>query len=163
MNASIGFSNILVPLDGSSTAEAAIPYALDLAEKYRSRVVLYRVATVPPAHWGSIEIPLMGTHLGTTGTVLSLQNHEIYLCQEYLKGVLERFSNPAVTMETQHDAGQPADLIITKAAELGDAVIVISSHGRDGLGRWLLGSVAEKVARHASGPVMILRAPGAVH
>ena len=147
MNSPISFKTVLVPVDGSPNAEKSIPYALDFAAKYNARLLLFRVRSVPPAIWDAQEIP----------AVDALQQHEKRTCDEYMAKLVERLGEKGVPIMTEHTAGNAAETIIEKAEDLPSAVIVMTSHGRDGLQRWLMGSVAEKVARHATCPVLIVR------
>jgi nucleotide-binding universal stress UspA family protein len=75
----------------------------------------------------------------------------------YLDRVAQRSELTGIVLEKHVDLGDPAATILSHAEQQGVDLIVISSHGYTGLRRWLLGSVAEKVARHAPVPVFILR------
>lgn len=150
-----GFHHILVPLDGSAEAEKAIPYAIDLADKYSSQVLLYRAAVVAP-QWGGLGYPVAGTAVGVTPH-LELQEYEQKAVDEYLHDVSRRYAHASVAVQVEQEIGDPAHLIIEKARALACGMIVMSSHGRDGIGRWLMGSIAEKVARHSPCPVLLVR------
>ena len=150
-----GFKHILVPLDGSVEAESAIPYALDLAEKYSAQVLLYRAAVVAP-QWGGLGYPVAGSAVGVT-PYLELQEYEQKAVEQYLLDAARRFAHARVALGVEQEIGDPAHLIIEKARLMGCGMIVMSSHGRDGLGRWIIGSIAEKVARHSPCPVLLIR------
>ena len=144
----VKFQNILVPLDGSTLAESALPLACDLARRYQARLWLYRVRVRPPSVWEAQEPEAM--------EAFSAQEKRV--CDDYLQGLREALGEEAPPqVELLHEFGNPAEAILEKAEDLPGALIVMTSHGRDGLRRWLMGSVAEKVARHASCPVMLLR------
>lgn len=153
---SLTFKHILVPLDGSLYGERAIPYAVDLAERFAARVVLFRSAALPPDHWAGL--PTLGLGVGTTEPVLEVLDYEKQLCENYLNDILSSTSaGRNIEIQTGSAVGHPVETILEHSNSLEAPLIVMSSHGRDGLGRWLMGSVAEKVARHAECPVMIIR------
>jgi nucleotide-binding universal stress UspA family protein len=140
-------SKILIPLDGSPLAEAAIKTAIDLAADAHVTFVLIRAAE---AH----------TLLGADPTNAQVQ--VVREAEQYLDSTRESLEKRGVTnVATGVWYGPPAAAII-EAARLNEAdLIVMSSHGRSGLGRLILGSVAEAVLRGTIVPVCIVRTPGA--
>jgi nucleotide-binding universal stress UspA family protein len=138
---------ILVPVDGSALAEAALPRALELAEVSGARVLLLRAAQAP-------TVPGVDP---TEAQVRVVREAETYLAQ--LRQRLTR--EGGVKVETSVWYG-PAAHAIVEAARLHRAdEIVMTTHGRSGLGRLLLGSVAESVLRGTTTPILLLRAEGA--
>jgi nucleotide-binding universal stress UspA family protein len=138
---------ILVPLDGSSLAAAAIETAIDLAAGAPFTLLLIRAAE---AHM----LP------GTDPT--DEQVHVVREAEEYLASVRDGLAQRGVTnVDTGVWYGQAAPAIIEGARLKKADLIVMSSHGRSGLGRLILGSVAESVLRGTTVPVCIVRAPGA--
>ncbi|HET7874228.1 MAG TPA: universal stress protein, partial [Methylomirabilota bacterium] len=138
---------ILVPLDGSTLAEAAIPKAVEMARMGLSGLLLVRAAeahTLPGADPTDAQVEVVRE------------------AEEYLKDVAERLARDgARNVETSVWYG-PAASAIVDAARLRKAdLIVMTTHGRSGLGRLILGSVAESVLRGTSTPILLLRAPGA--
>lgn len=147
------FKHILVPLDGSPLAEAAIPAALELASKFDSEITLLRV-TYPPyiatsITWGSAYAEL----------ITEMRNQAFAEAEEYLRvhqGSLRQQGHKAHAHIVE---GEPvADLILDMLDSLGIDAIVMSTHGRGGLGRWVFGSVADKVLRKAHVPILLIRA-----
>lgn len=142
------FSTILVPLDGSVTAEEAIPFATRLAEAHGSRLLLVRAARSP---WDLTP---------EVFPVLDVVAHERKHCQDYLDSWVDKVSAAGVPVESWVlEAESPARMICEKAQQAKVDLIVMSSHGRMGWQRFLLGSVTENVARMATCPVMIVK-PG---
>ena len=139
-------NKILVPLDGSALAESAIAKAMDVAGD-ESTFMLLRAAE---AH----------TLPGVDPT--EAQVEVVREAEEYLASVATRLREQGVTnVETTVWYG-PAPSAIVEAARLRKAdLIVMSTHGRSGLGRLILGSVAESVLRGATTPILLLRVPGA--
>jgi nucleotide-binding universal stress UspA family protein len=139
-------TKILVPLDGSSRAAVAIDTAIDLAAAPCS-LVLIRAAE---AH----ALP------GVDPT--EMQVNVVREAEEYLASVKDDLAKRGITnVETSVWYGAPAHAIIEGARLQKADLIVMSSHGRSGLGRLILGSVAESVLRGTTVPVCIVRVPGA--
>lgn len=139
------YTRMLIALDGSEIAEKALPWARALAKSFKISVELLGVIEI--SHYTSGE---RARYLDT------FIDNAIRWNQEYLKKVARTF--PAGNVETTVEGGVPAEIIITKAAEHKGTLVVMATHGRSGLKRWLLGSVAEKVLRGASNPVLLVRA-----
>jgi nucleotide-binding universal stress UspA family protein len=138
---------ILVPLDGSMLAETALPAACDLADKDGATISLVRAAE---AH------ALPGTN------AIDAQVTAVREAEEYLAAVVTRLADTGVRRVETHVWYGPAAAAIVEAAAVQKAsLIVMSSHGRSGLGRLVLGSVAEKVLRGTTTPILIVRAESA--
>jgi nucleotide-binding universal stress UspA family protein len=137
---------ILVPLDGSALAEAALPGALELAEVSGARVLLLRAAQA-------------STLLGADPT--EAQVKVMSEAEAYLVEVQQRLTGQGrVTVETSVWYGLVAYAIVEAARIRRVDQIVMTTHGRSGLGRLLLGSVAESVLRGTTTPILLLRAEG---
>ncbi len=138
---------ILVPLDGSALAESAIARAVDLAGERSVTLMLLRAAeahTLPGADPTEAQVEVVRE------------------AEEYLAAVAARLRDKGVkAVETSVWYG-PAAPAIVDAARLRKAdLIVMSTHGRSGLGRLILGSVAESVLRGTTTPILLLRTPDA--
>jgi nucleotide-binding universal stress UspA family protein len=144
------FKRILVPLDGSQFAEVALPCAQMLAECADGEIELLRV-TVHPSNYLYVNDPT---------ALADLYDSDRAHCEDYLKRVTDDLrARTPVTIATAVREGIVADSILDYAEESGADLIVMSTHGRSGMERWLLGSVAEKVVRGAKTPVMMIRPP----
>jgi nucleotide-binding universal stress UspA family protein len=138
-------STILVPLDGSVIAEAALTPAVDLARTSGAKLVLLRAAE---AHTGPLTDPV------------EAQVHVMREAEEYLAGAQARVKAAGVAaVELSAWYGPPAEAIVEAARHRHADLIVMSSHGRSGLGRLVLGSVAETVLRGTRVPILLIR-PG---
>lgn len=124
------FATVLVPLDGSELAEAAVPYAKGIAEK--TGAVLHLVRVVP----------------------IEASPDEATEAREYLSRLSGQVGE-RVQLSVRY--GHPAAEIIDLVQELAEPLIVMTTHGRGGLGRWLYGSVADRVVRGAGVPVLLIR------
>jgi nucleotide-binding universal stress UspA family protein len=134
--------SILVPLDGSALAEVALSTAVDLASR-DSTLVLVR----------STE-----AHTGLGDDMVEAQVKAVREAEEYLEAVAGRTRKAgSAKVETHVWYGPPAASIIEAARVMKVNLIVMSTHGRGGLGRLILGSVAESVLRGTRTPILLLR------
>ncbi len=149
------FQKILVPLDSSDLAEYALSPAIQLAEQFESDLVLLHVL-----EHHTVFIPegpdLMGHNLNVPQTAFS---REEVAAREYLVGINHKIGagQPNFNCYTRLEDGDPASRILDTAVEEKADLIVMSTHGYSGVTRWVLGSVAEKVIRHAPCPVLVIR------
>ena len=77
--------------------------------------------------------------------------------QEYLKAIEDRLKQKGVNVSSEHPEGPASDVIVERAHELGVSLILMTTHGRGGLGRLVFGSTADSVLRHAECPVLLIR------
>jgi nucleotide-binding universal stress UspA family protein len=138
---------ILVPVDGSALAEGAVGEAVALARDSGATVVLLRAAE---AH----------TLPGVDPT--DAQVEVVREAEDYVSGLKARLGETGFSdVETSVWYGPPAPAIIEAAKLQRIDMIVMTTHGRSGLGRIILGSVAESVLRGSDTPILLLRAAGA--
>lgn len=149
------YERIVVPVDGSEFSERAIPYAINLARMAKAPVMLVRVVdafqTMPPMKAVSAMAPLYRVNFGE-------ETRQIQVYLEHLAGDL---LSSGLRVETDCEIGPPVDAILA-IVKPGD-VVVISSHGRGGLRRAILGSVAEAILRRSRVPVLVVRAEATSH
>jgi nucleotide-binding universal stress UspA family protein len=140
-------TTILVPLDGSTLAEAALPRAVELARAAEARLLLLRAAE---AH----------TLPGLDPTAAQIQVVED--ADTYLTDVAERVSTLGVrNIDTSVWYGAPATAILEATRLRKPDLIVMTTHGRSGLERLIFGSVAETVLRSTTTPILLVRPAGA--
>ena len=155
------YDRILVPLDGSDVSESMLPHAIELARRCGSSVVLLEVveslgqamAVMAPTE------PSLVTPEATEAIIEGVEAEEAS-ARTYLAGVAEKFRAAGASVETLVVSGSPGIEIARVAEERGADVIAICSHGRGGLGRALLGSVADYLIHHVKIPVLVLRHQG---
>ncbi len=142
------FPRIFVPLDGSPLAEGALDMVVLLARQMRAArsatnptVILFRAVDL--ALWLDIDLEQARTRAAETA-VAYLKEQAQHLCEEGL------------AVETVVRLGNPVDEILDQALINRADLIIMTTHGRTGLARWVLGSVAERVARAASVPVLLI-------
>ena len=139
---------ILVPLDGSLEAERVLGPALKLAHEVTAELVLLRVAEMPP-------IPKEPVN-GWPGVESVMQVAEME-ARTYLWRVRESLIDGGVQIDTHVATGPVAEGIIDTADKLQADLIVMSSHGRSGVERWVFGSVTEKTLRGAHCAALVIR------
>jgi nucleotide-binding universal stress UspA family protein len=137
----------LVPLDGSAVAETALPAAVSLAQTTGAALLLLRATEA---------------HVVPMGDPTAAQVKVVREAEEYLDGIkhgLRASTEGEITTVVWY--GNPAEAI-AEAARFNDVdMVVMTTHGRSGLGRILLGSVAESVMRSTSTPILVLHPDGA--
>jgi nucleotide-binding universal stress UspA family protein len=152
------YENLLVALDGSPAAERVLEHARALAAAFHSHITLLR-ATV------SAEIVLAqeGAADATTGQLAPTLDPEPILdadrdtAEAYLNGVANELRAVGFEVSAEHVAGAANQVIVERAAALGASLILMTTHGRSGLGRAIFGSTADSVLRHAACPVLLVR------
>jgi nucleotide-binding universal stress UspA family protein len=143
------YTRMLIPLDGSKTAEAVLPYARLLAGRLKLPVELLTVIDVVEF---ARRIPSDKAQI-----LHNVLENATRRSEQYLKGVAATFSDADVTCTVEKGA-DAAEIIIERAAADKGAFIHMATHGSSGIDRWLLGSVAEKVLRGARNPLFLVRA-----
>ncbi|HXV79422.1 MAG TPA: universal stress protein [Candidatus Binatia bacterium] len=142
------YAKILVPLDGSKTAENVVPLARSFARGLQIPVELLGVVDVAEmARRGPPSQALM---------ISSIVDDTTRRFDDYLERVAKDF--PVGNVQCTVRKGNAAEAIIELAAAEKQTLIAMATHGRSGLNRWLLGSVVEKVLRGASNPTLVVRA-----
>lgn len=142
-----GYKKILVPLDGSETSEAILPEIEKLASVSKANIALLYVVPIPIIP-GGIE-PIVN-YQPITDTLIKD-------AEAYLRKIEKRLKGKGFTVESHLQEGNEAQRILEHAEGEDIDLIAMSTHGRSGVSRWLLGSVAEKVIRHANKPILLVR------
>jgi nucleotide-binding universal stress UspA family protein len=143
------YTGLLVPLDGSKTAETVLPYARFLAARLRLPVEFLHVVDV--AGLGRRVPPDKAEFLN------DILANTMRRTEDYLKSVATTFRDIPISCTVEKGAAA-AELIIDKAAAKPGTLIDMATHGYSGIKRWLLGSVSEKVLRGARNHVLLVRA-----
>lgn len=144
------YQKILVPLDGSELAKKALDEAEKLAKCSGAEIILFQVVPFMPIY-GSPELV----------TPLIVDEKQKESADRYLINVAEELKKQEFKVTTMVRTGQQVALeIIDFAKESGADLIVMCTHGRSGITRWMLGSVALKVLSRAETPVLLIRSKG---
>ena len=153
------YQKILVPLDGSAFAEQALCHAEQVAQAGQTEIHLLSVAPLledqSPAAVDLYPVYVYRDYLVDHKQEMERINIEL---TGYLERVSRQVQAAGYAVVSAIRFGQPADEIITYAVKTGCDLIAMSTHGRSGIGRWVYGSVADKVLRGSSIPVLLVRA-----
>ncbi len=144
------YQKIVVPLDGSDLAEAVLPHVCALAKQFDGVIALLRVPVYP-----IMDYPMSDPML-TASLYDSIRSE----ANDYLLRTAARLQQEGCNVTSQLRDGPVVETIVEYANEIHADLIALSTHGRSGLSRWLIGSVADNVVRTAGVPVLLLR-PGA--
>lgn len=143
------FRHILVPLDSSQRAEQALPVAVQLARASSGTITLLNVVDLVHDYgYSGIGSPYLSQ---------DVIDENLTRAQQYLDRLSQEYHLEQMPLQKLALPGNPAVVILDNVEKQGVDLIVMASHGYTGLKRWLLGSVAEKVARHSLVPVLVLR------
>lgn len=140
------YRRILVPLDGSELAEKALDHAEKLAETFGAEIILLQVVPFMPIY-GAPEL--------MTPFIVDEKQKEV--AERYLTNLSEELKKRGFKATATVKTGQQVAVeIIDFAKESGVDLIVMCTHGRSGITRWVLGSVAHKVLTRAETPILLV-------
>lgn len=142
------YRKILVPLDGSKVAEGVLPHAKALAFSEGAELVLLTVGDNPALAYAFSDP-------GLADKIVSEQEER---SKKYISEIEDALKAGGFKTSTLLRAGAVVDVILGVAEEIHADVIAMSTHGRTGPARWLLGSVAERVVHNSKIPVLLIRA-----
>jgi nucleotide-binding universal stress UspA family protein len=150
------YKKILVCLDGSELAEQILPYAVEQAFHFNSKLVLLKVFIEPG--FAGLAVPgFPSVRLETSGMDKQIPKEEEE-AKKYLNTVAEKIlAQKGLKAECIAELGVPGETIVKFAGDNNIELIMLATHGRSGAGRVILGSVADYVVRHAKVPVLLIR------
>jgi nucleotide-binding universal stress UspA family protein len=152
------YKKIMVPLDGSDLAESVLPHVKAIASGSQGmQVVLVRV--VDP-----LGYPIMVRAHGEFGMPEKngeqIQQERKKAAESYLQKMEKQLKLEGLTVNAAVLEGEIAETLIHYATINSVDLIVMTTHGRSGISRWLLGSVADRMVSHSCVPILMVRAPG---
>lgn len=141
---------VLAPLDMSDLGEAALWAITPLARELGWQIILFHATELPPQ-----TFPVQGAAipLGLPPT------HTPDEAMAYLETVAAKLKSENLDVEVRLGSGNTAEALAFGAEQSGAGIIAMSTHGRSGVGRWLLGSVTEAVIGRATVPILVVRPP----
>ena len=143
------YKKILVPLDGSALAECVLPHVKAIGVGCGvEKVVLLRVVEPIPA-----ETP-------ATIDFEAVQKAGVKAAEKYLAKTKAKLSKRGLNIEAKVLTGRPAEIISEFAQRNKVDLVAIATHGRSGISRWIFGSVADKIVRSSSVPVLLVKPEG---
>ncbi len=145
------YQKILAPLDGSELSERTLAHVRAIATGCQvPEVVLLRVVESISSSAYAVSAVL------SEGWVAKVENQDQAYARDYLAKLAGNLKKEGITVKTDVVRGMPANEILDYAKKNGVDIIVMSTHGRSGVTRWVFGSVADRVLRHSTIPVLIV-------
>jgi nucleotide-binding universal stress UspA family protein len=144
------FQRIMVPLDGSALSEAVLVHAQAIARQHDAEICLLRVVVFPAQDTGIGELDL-AQRFGADFDQLRFE------ASEYVERIAAGLRADGIAARGDTRDGAVCETILQHAAEIGADLIAMSTHGRSGSARWLMGSVADKIVRASPVPVLLIR------
>jgi len=154
------YQKIVVPLDGSDLAECVLPHVEAIAQGCQAKEVIF-VRVVEP----------IAGETGQTSFVMSfipehdrirLEEETQTIAEDYMKQMVDRVNLAGTAVRWEIIRGQAAESLSSYAAKNKADLIIIATHGRGGISRWVMGSVTDRLLRSSCVPVFMIRAPGCV-
>jgi nucleotide-binding universal stress UspA family protein len=157
-NGEARLSTVLVPLDGSGLAEKVLPIVTGLAIGLKLKVVLVRVLVRILFEPPEPLLPVFGTHVANQKERWAEASAAVtgYLNEKAEQLRAEGMADVSSVL-IDGSAEEAAAGILDLARKTPDNLVAMSTHGKSGLGRWVIGSVTERVVRHSSDPVLVIR------
>ena len=148
------YQHIMVPLDGSKLAECVLPHLEIIARGCNAKKVTF-VRVVEPLHlYGGTESRFSSEERQR------LEATTVDTARSYLNQLVKQLKYNRVKVQSEVLSGKVADELADYANKNEVDLIIISTHGRSGVSRWVWGSVADRILRSACVPVLVVRAPG---
>ncbi len=143
------YDRILVPLDESQLGEQVPPYVRQLGLGLSLPLTLIAVV-VPPR-------PSITRDLNPSRYYHETVEHQTEHAGAYLDSVAQTLRSQGLSVSTEVPCGVPGEAIVEEATKTPDTLIAMSGHGRSGVARWWLGSVADRVLHLATGPLLVVK------
>jgi nucleotide-binding universal stress UspA family protein len=151
------YNRILVPVDGSELAECVLPHVASIAGGCGVKTVVF-IRVVEPSNLESGY----GSSTLSVEKINRINEENITTAENYLKRLVERSQYSGVDVKSEVIRGRAAESIVDYAEHNAIDLIIIATHGRSGISRWVWGSVADRIIRHSCVPVLMIRAPGCI-
>ncbi len=149
------YKKIMVPLDGSELAECVLPHIETLIKGGGVREVIF-VRVVPPFDL----TPVRGEPWFNNEQIVQIDASTKKVAEDYLDQMVSRIDYGRVNVKAEVMTGKIADSLADYAIKNEVNLIVIATHGRSGVSRWVMGGVSDRIIRSACVPVLTVRPPG---
>ncbi|MDF1590490.1 MAG: universal stress protein [Desulfobacterales bacterium] len=150
------FKKIMVPLDGSELAECVIPYVEGLIDQGEVEVIVFVRVVRPVINPASFDEGM--SYIPEDWS--KLESEKKTSAENYLKKVVSQLKKNGVKFQTEVLVGRVGDRLIDYIKTNDYDLILIATHGRSGLRRWVRGNVADKILSGSHIPILMVRAPG---
>lgn len=151
------YQKIMVPLDSSKLAECVLPHVEAIAKGCGVQDVVF-VRVVEPFSL----MPVRGEPVFTEEQVKKFDSESKIVAEKYLEELVSRLNYGSANVHSETLTGKTAESLADYADKNKVDLIIIATHGRSGISRWVLGSVADRILRSSCVPVLMVRAPGCV-
>ncbi|MGQ9694429.1 MAG: universal stress protein [Thermodesulfobacteriota bacterium] len=148
------YKKILVPLDGSKLAECVLPHVQTLAQGSEVKEIVF-VRVVEPFY-------PRGDFVLEESQIKKMEAEHKAAAAAYLKNLTEQLKYDNIKISHEVLYGLVAEVLADYAAKNQIDLIIIATHGRSGVSRWVWGSIADRILRYSCAPVLMVRAPGCV-
>jgi nucleotide-binding universal stress UspA family protein len=152
------YKKIMVPLDGSKLAECVFPHLETIVKGCDSPEVIVVQAVEPLSVPYGREV----SQFTSLEQVKAFEIHQKVDAEKYLKKIVARLMKTAVKAKAEVIYGKASEVLSDYANKSNIDLVIIATHGRSGISRWVWGSVADRLVRSVCMPVLMVRAPGCV-
>ena len=149
------FERIVVPLDGTPLARRALPYAVEIGKQFRSEMLLVRVVKSAPLVLSGFDGPAAVEIIAEAAQRADRRN--LSKASRYLDAARRSLEAQGLKVGTYTVLGAPGEEILKLCKEKKASLVVMTTHGRAGLRRAWIGSVADEIVRSSVVPVMVIR------
>ncbi len=150
------YRKILVPLDGSKLAECVLPHVEALVKGSQVQEVVFARVREPFRGFSGADYVMNEREMAR------IESEQIAAAEKYLKEVVNQVRLGGLKSHGELLKGPVAESLAEYAAKNSVDLIIIATHGRSGVSRWVWGSVADRILRSSCVPVLMVRAPGCV-
>jgi nucleotide-binding universal stress UspA family protein len=147
------YNKILVPLDGSELAECVLPHVESIAKGCKTTSIIF-IRVVEP-----VVLPVADGEYFSSNVWTQIESQEKATAVNYLNDIVNRVQYEGINVEAKVILGRVADSIVDFVIKNGIDLIIIATHGRSGVNRWLRGSVANRVLHAIRSPILIIPPP----
>ena len=151
------YKNIVAPLDGSELAECVLPHVATVARGCTTPPKVTLIRVVEPLHLlGGLESRISSEERRR------IEDESTNVARDYLDQIVNQLKDKGITAQSEVLHGNAINTLVDYMNENETDLIVVASHGRSGISRWVWGSVTDKILRSSCVPVLMVRAPGCV-
>ncbi|MEW6672181.1 MAG: universal stress protein [Thermodesulfobacteriota bacterium] len=155
------YQKIMVPLDGSELAECVLPHVETFISGCQvSSLVFVRVIESTPVTYRGTYVTSKEDLEKIEINTKKIEEHRKSNAVEYLERVVSQLKREGVKCQTEVLSGKVAESLVDYVEANGVDLIIIATHGRSGVSRWVRGSIADRILRASRVPVLMVRAPG---
>ena len=154
------YKKIMVPLDGSELAECVLPHVDGFVTGCQVETIIF-VRVIEPTHYSTMSVtasPQFSKAMQENAKMM--EKKEKSFAEGYLRHMISRVKQGGIKYKTDVLVGKVADSLVDYVDTNEIDLVLIATHGRSGISRWVRGSVADRVLRSSCAPVLMVRASG---